>query len=146
MQGSAFSLPSCVTACQLVPLNTSSRPLVNGVLCTHAPKYHRGTAAIFGSTLSGAPLGLPVLNLALTEPLLITTYSADHRGLQWMVSSYRRCCCISPMRQTTQGECGRSFTVTGNNLVNWFSMFTNDYIVCLLLVPACVAYLFTALA
>lgn len=85
----------CATPLWFVPLNTT--------LALHPVTAFRSAPGDICEQ-SGAPL-CPELNLALTVPLLITTCSADHTGLQWTVSCYCRCCCISPATLARQGEC-----------------------------------------
>lgn len=66
----------------------------------------------------GAEWGGSALNLDRTAPLFIAAYSADHCGLQWVVSSYRRCCFISAAKLEKQGERAlRIVALTDNNLV-----------------------------
>lgn len=66
----------------------------------------------------GAEWGGSALNLDRTAPLFIAAYSADHCGLQWVVSSYCRCCFISAAKLEKQGERAlRIVALTANNLV-----------------------------
>ncbi len=107
--------------CFLSPAQSKHHFLYN---CTPVCPFKHNPRPSLCDALRSAPVifvSRVELNLALTVPLLITTYSADHTGLQWRVSRYRRCCCISPVTLAKQGECvcvrTRSFTGTDNNLV-----------------------------